>query len=124
MKHAIARLLAFFSPGSSGPPLVPVTKRYTGGTIEEALHRFEDACSEENYQNLAVKEQTERPDGILVCYEVRWKYSVFDDGPYSTHVAWALLVPADPGAGDPPDARFRVVAATAERHIREMLAGA
>ena len=120
MKHAIARLMAFLSLGTrpSGPALVPMTRSYTGETVEKALDRFEDACSEENYRNLAIQEQTERPDGILVRYEVRWKYSVFDNGPYSSHVAWALLVPADPGAGDPPDARFRVVAATAERHIK------
>lgn len=114
-------LAGLFRPsGTAGPPLVTVARHITGRTIEETLHRFEDACSEENFQNVAIQESTECADGILVRYEVRWKYSVFDDGPYSSHVSWARLLPADPGAGDPADARFRVAAATQARHIREM----
>jgi hypothetical protein len=114
-------LAGLFRPsGPAHPPLVAVSRRITGKTIEEALDRFEDRYSEENFQNVAVLGSTERADGFLVRYEVRWKYSVFDDGPYSTHEAWALLLPADPGAGDPPDARYCVAAATTERHMREM----
>ncbi|MBF8269286.1 MAG: hypothetical protein HW386_995 [Gammaproteobacteria bacterium] len=114
-------LAGLFRPsGSADPPLVPVTRRITGKTIEETLHRFEDRYSEENFQNVAVQENTEHTDGTLVRYEVRWKYSVFDDGPYSNHISWALLIPADPGAGDPADARYRVAAATADHHMGEM----
>ena len=106
--------------GPKLPPLVAVTKRCTGATVNEALTRFEDAWSDENFQNVEIQEQAERRDGLLVRYEVRWKYSVLDDGAYSTHVSWALLVPADPAAGDPADARFRVASATTEHHMREM----
>ncbi len=110
----------FRTSGTADPPLVPVTRRITGNTIEETLHRFEDAFSEENFQKVVIQDSTERADGILVCYEVHWKYSVFDDGSYSSHVSWARLLPADPGAGDPADARFRVAAATSDHHMRQM----
>jgi len=104
------------APDSRDPALAAVARRFTGETIERALERFEDYCSEEDVDTLVVQERAERPDGTLVRYEVRWKYSVFDDHAYGNYVAWALLVPADPAAGDPSDARFRVAAATAEHH--------
>jgi hypothetical protein len=117
-------LAGFFKrPGAAHPPLVTVARRITGGSVEETLHRFEDAFSDENYQNVAILEQAGHSDGTLVRYEVRWKYSVFDDGPHSTHESWALLVPADSAAGDPPDARFRVARATPDHHMREMGSG-
>jgi len=97
--------------GPKHPPLVTVTKRCTGATVKEALTRFEDACSDENFQNVEIWEQAERRDGTLVRYEVRWKYSVLDDGAYSTHEAWALLVPATPDPG------YLVAKATAEHHM-------
>ena len=106
--------------GAECPPLVAVKKRYTGESIEQALTRFEDAESEENFQGVKVLEQTKDVGGILVRYQMLFKYSVFDDGPYSSCVLWALLLPADPGVGDPADARFRVVSATAERHMPSM----
>ena len=112
------RLLAFFSPAAARPALASVGRRITGGSVEEALHRFEDAFSDENYQNVAVRERIERADGVLVRYEVRWKYSVFDDATSGHHESWALLVPAEPGSGDPPDARFRVSAATQDHHMK------
>src|SRR5687767_5811503 len=93
--------------GPAHPPLVPVKKRCTGRTVEEALHRFEDEFSDTNYQGMAIEEQVETRNGILVRYEVRWKYSVFDDDAVGRHVSWTLLAPADSSAGDPPDARFR-----------------
>jgi len=102
--------------GSAPPPLVAVKQRFNGETIERALEWFEDQCSEEDVDTLLIQVHTERSDGVLVCYEVRWRYSAFDDHAYGSYVSWALLAPADPGAGDPPDARFHVVAATAEHH--------
>jgi hypothetical protein len=96
--------------------LVAVKQRFTGETIERALYRFEDQCSEENVDGVVVQERTERSDGVLVRYEVSWKHSVFDDVGYDSYVSWALLSPADPGVGDPADARFCVAAATAEHH--------
>ena len=113
-----ARLRALFSPAAAHPPLAAVGRRVTGGSVEEALHRFEDAFSDENYQNVAVRDRIERADGVLVRYEVRWKYSVLDDDTSGRHESWALLVPADPGAGDPPEARFRVSAATQDHHMK------
>jgi hypothetical protein len=54
-----------------------------------------------------------------VRYEVQWKISVSDDHPYGTpYVSWALVQPADPAAGDPPDARFRIAAATQDHHMK------
>jgi hypothetical protein len=103
-------------PGSAAPPLVAVKQRFTGETIERALYRFEDQCSEENVDGVVVQERTERSDGVLVRYEVSWKHSVFDDVGYDSYVSWALLAPADPGAGDPADARFRVASATTDHH--------
>ena len=93
-------------------------RRITGASVEEALHRFEDAFSEENYQNLAVLERVEQAGGVLVRYQVRWKYSVLDDSTSGSHESWALLVPADAGAGDPAGARFRVASATQARHMK------
>ena len=113
-----ARLLALFLPAAAHPPLADVGRRVTGGSVEEALHRFEDAFSEENYQNLAVQERIERADGVLVRYEVRWKYSVLDDATSGHHESWALLVPAEPGTGSPPGTRFRVSAATQDHHMK------
>ena len=100
------------------PALVAVTRRHAAPTIEGALRRFEDDCSEENVDGVAIQECVERADGLLVRYEVRWKHSVFDDHAYGSHVSWALVVPMDPGAGDSPDDRYRVAAATADRHVR------
>ena len=94
-----------------------MTKRCTGATVEETLTRFENACSEENFQGIAIKQYVERSSGLLVRYEVRWKYSVFDDGAPGIHESWALLVPADPAAGDPADHGFRVAKATREHHM-------
>jgi hypothetical protein len=93
-----------------------VKKRFTGETIERALENFEDQCSEEDVDTLVIQERAERNDGVLVQYEVRWRYSVFDDHAYGSYVAWALLAPSDAGAGDPANAGFRVAAATAEHH--------
>ena len=97
-------------------PLVAVEGRFTGATIETALEKFEDHCSEEDVDILVIQERAERGDGVLVSYEVRWRYSVFDDHAYDIYVSQALLVAVDPAAGDPPDARFRVASATAEHH--------
>jgi len=97
------------------PALVPVGKRIAGTTIEEALHRFEDAFSEENFQNVAVLARLERPDGTLVRYEVRWKYSVLDDANSGRHESWALLAPSGRGADE---ARYRVAAATQDHHVK------
>jgi len=105
-------------PDPATPPLVAVPPRFTGRTIEEALRAFEDACSEENFHSVVIEECLERPDGVLVRYQVRWKVSVFDDHAYGSHVSWALLTAAAPGAGNSADARFCVAAATAERHIK------
>jgi hypothetical protein len=103
---------------SAHPPLVPVTKRCTGDTIERAIYVFERDWSEENVSNVAIQERIERPDGLLVRYEVQWKISVFDDHPYGQpYGSWALVQPTDPTASD-PDARFRVAAATQERHMK------
>jgi hypothetical protein len=102
--------------GSAAPPLVAVKGRFAGETIEQALYRFESQCSEENVDGVTVQERAERSDGVLVRYDVSWKHSVFDEQGYDSYVSWALLAPADPGAGDPADARFRVVSATAEHH--------
>jgi hypothetical protein len=113
-----ARLRALFSPAAAHPPLASVGRRITGDSVEDTLHRFEDAFSEENYQSVTVRERIERADGVLVRYEVRWKYSVLDDSTSGRHESWALLVPADPGAGDPPGARFRVGAATQDHHLK------
>jgi hypothetical protein len=118
MRSAIARLLALFSSQPPRPPLVPVGRRIAGASAEEALHRFEDAFSDENFQSVAIRERIERADGLLVHYEVRWKYSVFDDATSGRHESWALLVPADPAAGDPPAARFRVGSATQDHHVK------
>ena len=104
------------SPDSGPPPLVSVKKRFTGETIERALEKFEDQCSEEDVDTLVIQERTRHGDSVLVQYEVRWRYSVFDDHACGSYVAWALLAPADTGAGDPSDARFRVVEATADHH--------
>ena len=109
-------LAGLFRSGPDHPPLVALKERVTGETIERALEKFEDRCSEENYQTVIVQEQFKRRDGTLVHYEVRWKYSVFDDDTSGFHESWALLAPSDPAAGDPADERFRVVSATAEHH--------
>ena len=98
-------------------PLVAVTRRFAGRTIDEALRVFEDACSEENVDSVVIGECREHPGGILVSYEVRWKHSVFDDYAYGNHESRALLVREEPGAGVPAEACFRVVEATAEHHI-------
>ena len=103
-------------PDLSGePPLAPVpaTKTYAGATIEEALDRFEEDCSQEFYQGLTVLERREHLGGISVRYEVRWKHSVFDDNPDGLHQAHAL-VRHQPPAG--PAAQFRVIAASPARH--------
>jgi hypothetical protein len=113
-----ARLRALFSPAAAHPPLASVGRRITGASVEEALHGFEDAFSDENFQNVAIQERTAHADGLLVRYEVRWKYSVFDDATSGRHESWALLVPADAAAGDPPEARFRVSAATQDHHMK------
>ena len=104
----LSRLRSLFSPG---PPLAAVKKPYAGATVEEALARFEEACSEENFQGAKVLDQARWRGGLLVRYEVRWKYSVLDDSPPSAHESWALLVRDDPGAG------FRVALATREHHM-------
>ena len=110
-------LAGLFGPsGPNHPPLVAVKGRVTGETIERALTKFEDQCSQENFQTLKIQEQFARADGTLVRFEVRWKYSVFDDDNSGFHESWARLMPADPAAGDPPDSRFRVASATAEHH--------
>jgi hypothetical protein len=109
------------SSGLECPPLVAVKRPYAGETIEQALDRFEEDCSEENYQGVKVLDQRESEGGILARYDVYWKYSVFDDGAYCSHVGWALLAPANPAAGDPPGARYRVAAASAERHMPDKL---
>jgi hypothetical protein len=106
MKQVFSRLFSLFSPG---PPLATVSKPYAGATVKETLTSFEDACSEENFQNIQVLAQTRWRGGWLVRYEVRWKYSVFDDGPPSTHESWAWLIPN--GAG------YRVAKATREHHM-------
>lgn len=104
------------APGPEGPKLVTVKRLYTGETIERALIRFEDACSEEAVEKVTVLEHRARPDGTLVRYTVHWKPSIFDDYAYYTYEAWALLRPPERGAEVPSDARFQVVAATADRH--------
>ncbi len=109
-------LAGLFSPSPIHPPLVAVKGSFSGETIERALYLFEAQCSEENVDGVAVKERIERSDGLMVRYEVSWKHSVFDDQGYATYVSWALVAPANPNAGDPPDARFRVHSATAEHH--------
>lgn len=116
----LARMLdaLLFRRRPAPPALVPVGRRITGPTIEEALHRFEDAYSEENFQNVAVLARLERPDGTFVRYEVRWKHSVLDDATSGRHESWALLVPSGPGAGDPPGVRYRVAAATQDHHVK------
>jgi hypothetical protein len=93
----------------SSPPLATLSQPCTGATVEEALTRFEQAWSEENVQSIKVLEQTTRRDEWFVRYEVSWKYSVFDDGPPSTHEAWAVLVRDESG--------YRLEKATRERHI-------
>ena len=102
--------------GRPAPPLTELKQRIAGDTIERALYLFESECSEENVDGVAVQERIERSDGILVRYDVNWKHSVFDEQGYDRYVSWALLAPADPAAGDPTDARFRVVSASAEHH--------
>lgn len=102
---------------SRDPPLANVRDRYTGATPEEALARFEQACSDENFQNVAVTQLAGRGEGLLARYEVRWKYSVLDDGPHAAHECWALLAAADPAAGDPAGHRFRVAKASPEHHV-------
>ena len=103
------------------PPLVPVTKRCTGDTIERAIYVFERDWSEEGVSKVEIQEKHERRDGLLVRYEVQWNISVFDDYPYGKpYVSWALVRPADPAAGDPPEARYYVAAVTPEHHMREM----
>lgn len=104
------------SSGLEPPPLLAVKRPYTGETIEQALARFEDACSEEIIENVTLLESRTRPDGTLVRYTVHWKPSIFDDYAYYTYEAWALLRPPERSAELPPDARFQVVAVTAERH--------
>ena len=98
------------------PPLIAVKQHFAGETIERALYLFEAECSEENVDGVSVQERIERSDGVLVRYDVSWKHSVFDEQGYDSYVSWALLAPADPAAGEPADARFRVAAATAEQH--------
>ena len=102
--------------GLTPPPLAAVKQRFAGETIERALYLFENECSEEIVEGVLVQDRAERSDGTLVRYEVSWKHSVFDDYAYAGYESWALLAPADPAAGDPPDARFSVVSATAEHH--------
>lgn len=109
-------LAGIFRSGPDHPPLVAVKERVTGESIERALEKFEVRCSEENYQTVIVQEQFKRRDGTLVRYEVRWKYSVFDDDISGFHESWALLAPSTPAAGDPADARYCVSAVTAEHH--------
>lgn len=104
------------TPDPAPPALAAVKKRFSGATIEAALEGFEDDCSEEDVDTLVIHERSRSGEGVLVSYEVRWRYSVFDDHAYGSYEAWALLVPADPAAGDPPDARFRVASATAKHH--------
>ena len=99
-------------------PLVAVTRRFAGRTIDEALRVFEDACSEENVDSVVIGECREHPGGILVSYEVRWKHSVFDDYAYGNHEARAFLTREAPDAGESADACFRVAEATAEHHIK------
>ena len=99
-------------------PLVAVTRRFAGRTIDEALRVFEDACSEENVDSVVIREYHEHPGGILVSYEVRWKHSVFDDYAYGNHEVRAFLTREAPDAGESADACFRVAEATAEHHIK------
>lgn len=115
LSRAVGAFFRSLSHRPAEPALVPVGRRITGPTIEEALHRFEDAFSEENFQNVAVLARLERPDGTLVRYEVRWKHSVFDDATSGHHEAWALLAPSGSGAGE---ARYRVAAATQDHHVK------
>ena len=75
-------------------PLVAVTRRFAGRTIDEALRVFEDACSEENVDSVVIRECHEHAGGILVSYEVRWKHSVFDDYAYGNHESRAFLTRA------------------------------
>ena len=91
---------------SDAPALVAVTRRITGATIEDALYKFEETCSEEDFQSLKIQEQAKRSDGVLVRYSVSWKYTVLEDTPSGFHTSSALVV-AD-GAG------YRVAAATRE----------
>jgi hypothetical protein len=108
MKQVFARLKALFS---SGPPLATLGKTYDGATIEAALTTFEEACCEENFQGIRILETTARHGGWRVRYEVRWKYSVLDDGAPATHESSAWLIRS--GAG------YRVRKATRERHSAE-----
>ena len=97
------------SATSDIPALVGVTRRITGATIEDALYKFEETCSEEDFQSLKVEEQVERSDGVRVRYSVSWKYTVLEDTPSGFHTSWALLV--SEGAG------YRVAAATREHFM-------
>ena len=106
------------SADAADAPLVAVTRRFAGRTIDEALRVFEDACSEENVDSVVIREYHEHPGGILVSYEVRWKHSVFDDYAYGNHEARAFLTREAPDAGESADACFRVAEATAEHHIK------
>jgi hypothetical protein len=81
------------------------------------MTRFEGAWSDENIQNVAVLQSTGRDGGTLLRYEVRWKYSLLDDGEtYSSYESWARLAPLNLSRGDPADAGFLVAAASAEHH--------
>jgi hypothetical protein len=109
--------MSSLSPGPGIPPLVAVSQPYTGTTIAEALGRFEAACSDEDFDSVVIQECSEHADGVLVRYEVRWKYSVFDEHPYGSHLSWALLLRSHEGSADPADTRYRVAAATAAHHM-------
>jgi hypothetical protein len=81
------------------------------------MTRFEGAWSDENIENVAVLQSTGRDGGTLLRYEVRWKYSLLDDGEtYSSYESWARLAPLNLSRGDPADAGFLVAAASAEHH--------
>jgi (p)ppGpp synthase/HD superfamily hydrolase len=74
------------------PELAVVQGRFAGSTIEEALLALEEATSEETPDRRPeILERTERPDGTLVRYRVRYKQSVFDDYAYGEYEAIALV---------------------------------
>jgi (p)ppGpp synthase/HD superfamily hydrolase len=74
------------------PDLQAVNRRFAGATVEEALLAVEKATSEETPDaRPEIVERTDRPDGSLFRYRVRYRHSIFDDHGYGEYEAAALV---------------------------------
>lgn len=93
--------------------LAAVASAVEGRTIELAIEKFEETRKKAGVDlKLWIRESTERADGVLVCYQVEWIYSVFEDT-RNTYAATALVR----RAGAAGEATFRVIAAALVRRF-------